>query len=291
MSLPPLRRRRRSSAVALLLAVVTAAAGCTAKAQAPAAAGERHLQVDGRSRTYLLEPATGLAKGGKAAVVMVLHQEGGTLQGIADETELASLRAQGATLVYPAGVDHSWDAGLCCGLPHRENIDDVTFLDKVFADVAKRTPVDPKRRALVGYSSGGMLAYRYVCARPGTLAAAVVVSGSLESPCGADIQVPDVLTLHGKKDGTIGLEKSSFVAALGLSPQPVSGTLKELTASADCSPTPQLSEAPDADVYRWSGCRGGVVEARLIEGEGHGWRTLGASQKTATFLRDQLLKG
>ena len=45
-------------------------------------------------------------------------------------------------------------------------------------------PVDRARQALVGYSSGGMLTYRYVCARPGTLAAAVVVSGSLESPCG-----------------------------------------------------------------------------------------------------------
>lgn len=287
MSLLTSRRRRLVPLVLVLLAVVLSACS-SAPAQA---SGTVSLRVDGRERSYLLKPATGLAKGEKAAVVVVLHQEGGTPEGVAKETELASLTQQGATLVYPAGVDTSWDAGLCCGLPSRQGIDDVKFLDTVLEDVAARTPVDLKRAALVGYSSGGMLTYNYVCQRPGVLAAAVVVSGSLESPCKKDITVPDVLTLHGKKDGTIGLEKSNFVRALNLTPKPVSGTLREITASAGCG-KPVLSKEQDAEVYRWSGCNGGgLVEARLIAGAGHGWGTLGASRRTAEFLRAQLLQG
>jgi polyhydroxybutyrate depolymerase len=291
VSLPTLRVRR-APLVLLVLAVAVVLAGCGSSAAAPVVpvAGDHALQVDGRDRSYLLRPAQGLVAGRRAAVVVVLHQEGGTARQVADETELTGLTAQGATLVYPEGVDHSWDAGTCCGLPSREGVDDVAFLDAVIKDVEARTPVDPRRAALVGYSSGGMLAYHYVCARPGALRAAVVVSGSLESPCAPDISVPDVLTLHGQKDGTIGLERSRFISALGLSPRPVSGTLRELTASAGCD-APVTSAEPGAAVYRWSGCRGGVVEAKVIAGAGHGWGNLGASARTAEFLRDQLLQG
>ena len=306
------RPRRAAPAIGLLLAALSAAAGCGTQEAAPRATprqqgtqqetqqetqqavrqpGEHGLRVDGRDRRYLLDPATGLGEGERAAVVVVLHQEGGTPQGVAAETALASLRESGATLVYPAGVGRSWDAGGCCGLPRREGVDDVEFLDALLDDVAARTPVDPDRTALVGYSSGGMLTYRYVCARSGVLAAAVVVSGSLESPCGSELTVPHVLTLHGKEDGTIGLDRSSFVTALGLRPRPVNSTLRVLTASAGCQ-APVATTEPGADVYRWTGCLGGsVIEARLITGAGHGWGGLGASARTADFLRDRLLKG
>jgi polyhydroxybutyrate depolymerase len=283
----------RRALLVLLLAVAALLAGCGGSSAVNARAtadGMHTLQVDGRARTYLLHPATGLAKGAKAALVVVLHQEGGTPQSIADETALTGLTAQGVTLAYPAGLDHSWDAGECCGLPSRTRVDDVKFLGDVLQDVGRQTPVDLHRAALVGYSSGGMLTYRYVCARPGTLAAAVVVSGSLESPCGKDISVPNVLTLHGQKDGTIGVETSRFVAALGLSPRTVSTTLKELTRSAGCD-GPTSSVEPGVEVYRWAGCRGGVVEAKVIAGAGHGWGRLGASARTVDFLKSQLLQG
>ena len=62
------------------------------------------------------------------------------------------------------------------------------------------------------------------------------------------------------------------------------------TASAGCG-SPVTTSEPGADVYKWSGCLGGgVVEAKLIAGAGHGWGGLGASRRTADFLRDQLLQ-
>jgi polyhydroxybutyrate depolymerase len=270
------------------------AAGCGVQpAQATRSTTSSHtvkLRVDGRERAYLLEPALGLRDGRKAALIAVLHQEGGTPEGVAKETALQELRRAGATLVYPAGVDHSWDAGKCCGVPSRQRVDDVRFLDAVFRDAAKRTPVDKHHEALVGYSSGGMLTYHYVCARPGRLAVAVVVSGSLESPCDAGITVPDVLTLHGKADGTIGLNRPIFISKLGLAPRPAASTLGILTSSAGCAKS-VTTHVYGAEVRRWEGCRGGTVEALLIPDAGHGWGNLDASRRTLAFLRLRLLGG
>ena len=248
------------------------------------------LSVDGRERSYLLQPAQGLEPGERSALVVVLHQEGGTPEGVAAETDLAGLRAQGATLAYPAGVDRSWDAGACCGTPKENGVDDVAFVEKVFSDAAHQAPVDPERTALVGYSSGGMLTYRYVCDRPGRLAAAVVVSGSLESPCDEAITTPDVLTVHGKRDGTIGFDQPKFIKALGLAPRPVVSTLGILTRSAGCSATPQTSQQAGAEIRRWVGCRGGEVTAQLVADQGHGWAKLDASRRTSEFLLTHLIE-
>jgi polyhydroxybutyrate depolymerase len=235
-------------------------------------------------------PALGLPAGDQAALVVVLHQEGGTPAGVASETALQDLRRRGAALAYPAGVDRSWDAGACCGTSSEQGIDDVAFLDAVLEDVPSQAPVDADRAALVGYSSGGMLTYRYVCQRPGRLAAAVVVSGSLESDCDESISTPDVLALHGKLDGTIGLDQARFIAALGLAPRAAVSSLGILTRSAGCDDVPATTAQDDAEVREWSGCRGGGrVQAQLVPGAGHGWATLDASRRTLDFLGERLL--
>ncbi len=288
--------RRLLPAVLAGLAVLATACSATSAGRPPAQAAQGTesrdvaLTVDGRQRTYLLEPALGLAKGARSALVVVLHQEGGTPAGVATETGLQQLRRSGATLAYPAGVDRSWDAGKCCGSSRTKGVNDVAFLDALLDDAAKQTPVDASRTALVGYSSGAMLTYRYVCQRPGQLAVAVVVSGSLESDCGSSITTPDVLALHGKLDGTIGLNRPRFIAALGLAPRPVISSLGILTRSAGCNAVPATSELVDAELRQWAGCRGGgSVQAQLVPEAGHGWAGLDASRRTLAFLDDHLL--
>lgn len=291
----PTSRRRRLAPLALAVLAMTAAA-CSAPssaAQGPSpslSADDRtvHLEVDGLDRSYLLQPARGLRKGDRSALVMVLHQEGGTPAGVAAETALQGLRSQGTTLVYPAGVDRSWGAGGCCGEPQAEGVDDVAFLARVFDEVRRETPVDPERQALVGYSSGGMLTYRYLCGRPNRLAAAVVVSGSLESHCGKGISTPDLLAVHGKKDGTIGFSRPIFIRELGFAPRAAESTLAAFTRSAGCS-APDTTQQTGVEVRLWEHCRGGAVEALLVAGGGHGWAKLDATRRTYDFLRGHLL--
>lgn len=289
-------RTQRTVLPAVLAGLALLATACGSSSAAEPEAGtystevrDVRLEVDGIDRSYLLQPAQVLGEEERSALVVVLHQEGGTPSGVAAETALAGLRQQGATLAYPAGLDQSWDAGACCGTPQADGVDDVRFLEAVLEDVAKRAPVDPDRTALVGYSSGGMLTYRYVCDRPGTLAAAVVVSGSLESPCDDSITTPDVLALHGKADGTIGFDRPKFIKALGLAPRPVVSTLGILTRSAGCDNDPKTSQVEGTEVRRWEGCRGGDVQAQIVTGKGHGWGKLDASRRTSEFLLTHLI--
>ena len=294
MTCPPARRLRRllPGVLAVLALLATACTPSSAEQRPPVSLSAQDrmidVEVDGQPRTYLLQPALGLQEGDDAALVVVLHQEGGTPQGVAAETALQDLRARGATLAYPAGIEQSWDAGACCGPSKRKGADDVAFLDVLFRDVPTQTPIDAERRAMVGYSSGGMLTYRYVCGRPGKLDAAVVVSGSLETECADGITTPDVMALHGMKDGTIGFDQPIFIDALGLAPRPAESTLDLFTRSAGCE-EPDTDTAPDLEVRRWSDCRGGSVEAQLVPGVGHGWVTLDATRRTRDFLVTHLL--
>ena len=292
--LPARAGTRRRAVPALLAGLALLATGC---GLAPSQAAEKDvdttprtvsLEVDGRKRSYLLQPAEP-AEGRDPALVVVLHQEGATLETAPHDIELQALRAKGATLAYPLGIDESWDAGHCCGTPHEVGVDDVKFVDAVLDDVPRRTPVDAERRALVGYSSGGMLTYNYVCARPGRVAAAVVVSGSLESPCDGEITVPEILAVHGQRDGTIGLDQPIFVKRLNLAPRPAVSTLDIVTKSAGCS-TERRSSEPGAQVLRWEGCRGGSIQALVVTGAGHAWEGLDASRRTQEFLSERLLQ-
>lgn len=291
----PTARSRRRLLPGALAGVALLASACTAssaeqKPEVSLSPEDRvvTLSVDGQPRNYLLQPALRLERGDQAALVVVLHQEGGTPHGVAEETALQDLRARGATLAYPAGLDQSWDAGACCTPSKQKGADDIAFLDALFQDVPRQTPIDGTRRAMVGYSSGGMLTYRYACGRPGKLDAAVVVSGSLETDCSEGITTPDVMALHGKKDGTIGFHEPIFISALGLAPRAVESSLDLYTRSAGCE-TPQSDRSADVEVRRWEGCRGGSVEAQLVEEKGHGWVKLDATRRTREFLVTHLL--
>src|SRR3954468_2059139 len=213
------------------------------------------MHVGGRERGYLLLPALGLAPGQLGALVVVLHQDVGSAQAVAEGLGLDSLRRRGVTLAYPAGVGGSWNAGGCCGVAKAEDVDDVGFVDAVLDDVGRHVPIDRNRRALVGYSGGGMLAYRVLCRAHPSLVAAVEVSGSLEAHCPSTVALPDLLSVHGAKDGTVGLNNPILVTHLGMSPRPVASTLSVVTTQAACGRR-TTKDQPDVRYVHWRECRG-----------------------------------
>jgi polyhydroxybutyrate depolymerase len=248
------------------------------------------LTVQGRERGYLLLPALGLGRGQPAALVVVLHQDVGSAQAVAEGLGLDSLRREGVTLAYPAGVGGSWNAGDCCGVAKAEGVDDVAFVDAVLDDVGRRTPIDPKRRALVGYSGGGMLAYQVLCSAHPDLVAAVEVSGSLEAHCPSTFALPDLLSIHGAKDGTVGLTKGVYVTHLGMSPRTVTSTLTVMTTQASCGRRTTKDE-PGVRYVQWQDCRGGSsIDLEIVDGAGHGWESVRGAARAIPFLERHLLE-
>lgn len=249
------------------------------------------MRVGGLDRAYFLLPALGLEPGEEAALLVVLHQDVSSGREIAVDLGLDTLRRHGVTLAYPNGFGGSWNSGACCGIAAEKQVDDVGFVNAVIDDVSRHTPVDENRRALLGYSGGGMLTYRLLCQPHPGLLAAVEINGSLEAHCANGLRLPDVLSIHGEKDGSVGLTASRFVHHLGMAPRSVTSTLANITGQAGCGDR-RTSSSGDVESWTWSGCRGGgSVEAHIVPDAGHGWADVGGAQRALTWLLPRLTQG
>ena len=248
------------------------------------------LDVGGRERGYLLLPALGVPSGAKAGLLVVLHQDVGSARAVAEGLGLDALRRQGVALAYPAGVGGSWNAGTCCGVAKDEGVDDVAFVKEVFEDVGRRVAIDRNRRALLGYSGGGMLTYRVLCEARPKLVAAVEVSGSLESTCAPGVELPDMLAIHGALDGTIGLTRPIRVTHLGIAPRTVLSTLSNMTSLAGCGER-TTRDGNGVRYLTWQTCRGGsTLDVQIVGGAGHGWDDIGAAERAMPFLVQKLVR-
>lgn len=246
------------------------------------------LQVGGLERAYFLLPALGLEPGEEAALLVVLHQDVSSGREIAVDLGLDELRRHGVTLAYPNGFAGSWNSGACCGIAAERDVDDVGFVNAVLDDVGRHTAVDPSRRALLGYSGGGMLAYRLMCRPHPDLIAVVEINGSLESHCANGLELPDLLSVHGGKDGSVGVTASRFVNHLHMAPRSVVSTLGTVTGQAGCAER-QTEQVNGIELWHWAGCRGGgTVEAQIVPGAGHGWADVGGAQRAMAWLLPRL---
>jgi hypothetical protein len=75
----------------------------------------------------------------------------------------AKADAEGFILVYPAGVQSSWNAGACCGAAIDQNIDDVGFVRALVAQLSATLCIDERRIYATGMSNGGFMSHRLAC--------------------------------------------------------------------------------------------------------------------------------
>ena len=183
----------------------------------------------------------------------------------------------GALVAYPDGIGHSWDAGTCCGVAARTDVDDVGFLAAVISDVESRVPIDRRRLAIVGSSNGAMMAYRFACERSDLVHVIVSMSGTDVAPVCALAQPVSLLHVHGAADDTVpyagvassGLDTSGF--------PPVRAVVADFARRDGCSG--EFDDRPyagrdDVSVATATGCPGRTA-VRLVVSRtlGHTWPT------------------
>lgn len=71
--------------------------------------------------------------------------------------------AEGFIMVWPSGVDGSWNAGRCCRTAFDEDIDDVAFARAIVDTLRQEACVDVQRIYATGCSNGGGMAFRVGC--------------------------------------------------------------------------------------------------------------------------------
>ncbi|HEX3696053.1 MAG TPA: PHB depolymerase family esterase [Polyangia bacterium] len=144
------------------------------------------LPFGGVARDYILHVPTGYD--GNSPVPLVLDIHG--LTSNAFEQELLSgwrqkADASGFIVVYPDGLNASWNGGsLCCGTSQMNGVDDEGFLRTVVAKVSQDGCIDPKRVYATGLSNGGAMSHLLACRAADLFAATAPVSmGNGTMPC------------------------------------------------------------------------------------------------------------
>lgn len=222
-------------------------------------------------------------------VVLLLHGLGGDIASTIDVAGLRDAVARdGFVAVIPQGVLGSWNAGRCCGLAQTSGSDDVTYLRNVVHLVSGRDGVDGSRVYAVGFSNGGMMAYRLLCDGQLHLAGIVSVMGTDVAGC-QPAAPASVLHIAGTGDTTVPYDGGRSVAAavLGVEMPPVQATLGSLAGELGCARQPLVTREERGVVRRdWPGCRDDArVELLTLDGVGHEWPAGNPIDATTTALR------
>ncbi|GJO11007.1 alpha/beta hydrolase family esterase [Mycobacterium marinum] len=176
------------------------AAGAPAPATIPVGRSTQSIQWDGAERTFNLYRPQGLT----GAVPLVVMMHGGFGNGAQAERAYHwndKADQQHFLVAYPDGLHRAWNAGTCCGLPQRNNVDDVGFLTAMVAEIGKQIPIDSARVYATGMSNGAMMALRLGC-QTEIFAAIAPVAGTLVTDC-ARARPTSVLQIHGTADQSV----------------------------------------------------------------------------------------
>lgn len=266
-------RRVQAWVAALCVLALMPALGPSASAQ-PVGQGKSVVLLtayDGAARRADLYVPARVPQQRAVPLLMVLHGlylDPGSAEASSGLDQVAD--AEGVAVAYPQGLNQSWNAGTCCDTASRDDVDDVGFLAHVVDLVNNVQAIDRDRVYVAGFSNGGMMALRAVCARPDVFAAAASVGGTLQSGC-LSAAPSSALLVHGLRDTTVpyaGTRYSQFLRT-ALTPVPRAGLL--LARHAGCLAVRRESESLlVTDEYR--GCAPGArVSVVTVPGLGHRW--------------------
>ncbi len=293
-----MRDLRRWCACALLGWVAACGGAPAGGGEAPRFSGpgdfDLSLQVGSKTRTLLVHLPPAFLERGPLPVLLAFHGGGGSARGFQKYAGLDAVAdREGFVVVYPDGTGPlgrwllTWNAGGCCGRAQKDRIDDVGFVFRLLADLARDLPLDHTRVYATGHSNGGMMAYRLAAEAAERIAAIAPVAGSMQVASFAPSRPVPVLHIHSVDD-----PRALYGGGLG-PPFPLTRTRVEHTAVetelarweslAGCAAEPSVSEqrrAPEgrsdaghtATLLDFAPCtRGADVRLWKLTGAGHAW--------------------
>lgn len=208
------------------------------------------------------------------------HSHARRAEKVTEWTTLAD--AHGAVVVYPEGIDRSWNDGRSDKVPAAaKGIDDIAWLGTVLAQVQATVPIDPQRILLTGASNGGMLGWRWICEGHGTITAFAPVISGLPTPLAPSCQPRPIpaLVIQGDADplvpyagGVVGRARGEVVST-----EAALAVLRTANGCSDVATETRRwdtvsSDTTSASLTRWdTGCARAPVEHLRLHGAGHLW--------------------
>jgi polyhydroxybutyrate depolymerase len=267
---------------------------------------EMDIQANGFNRTYQIHIPPDLHAEKLLPLVVVIHGAFDTGLGMEKFSGFSKLAdRENFMVLYPDGMGlfgflQHWNAGHCCGKAAKDNVDDVGFIAAAIEDACRRLNVDQRRIYILGFSNGGMMAYRFAAEKTDMLAGAAFLAASIggrASEKEPEWRIPDpqrplpVLIMHGLEDRDVPYEG-------GVSPRRGGPrTYWSVPDSVDfwvkfngCKGAAKEDQFREGRVIvkSWDDCsHNAAVSLWLIQGWGHDWP---GPYFTASLAQDDPLK-
>lgn len=231
-------------------------------------------------------------------LIIMLHGAFSTPKKAMKRTGWNALAAREHVLVaYPSGgygvwgLMKHWNAGHCCGAAAKKEMDDVGFLDAVIEHIDGHYPLDRSRIYVVGFSNGGMLAYRFAAERSAKVAAVGVVAASTGGRPDLDepfwhipepaMPVP-VMIMHGIDDDSVPYEGTDSNGGKGRQYVSVEASTAFWRRHNRCEGDAQTRELGGSEATRTDWYDGGgrdMVALIKLRGWGHRWPGMRATAR------------
>jgi polyhydroxybutyrate depolymerase len=246
--------------------------GTTGEAARPAVA-HRRVQIGGADRPYRLYTPPDSEDAGPVPVVLALHGSGNSAESLVDASELdVAADAGGFIVAYPEAIGRIWNGGFCCTSGRGDPGADVRFLDQLVTDVASVRRIDERRVYAIGFSGGGMMAYRLACDLAGRFAGVGVIAASMVLDDCRPSRPVSVIAVHGTADDVVPY-RGGRIDGGATRPAPPAIAVAERWAELDGCPTPRTEEGRGPVSFAtWRDCgEGRAVRLVTVEGGGHNW--------------------
>ena len=166
------------------------------------------ITIEGmQPRTYYLNIPPKYVAGTAVPLLIGLHGLGGSASVFREQSQIDIFTNDASVIsVFPngygstAGVQNSWNAGTCCGLSNISQTDDVKLISTIVKSVQQKFDIDQKNIWAIGYSNGGMLAYRLACEISDQVTAIGVGAGALMISTCTPPKPVSLIHIHGGLD-------------------------------------------------------------------------------------------
>jgi polyhydroxybutyrate depolymerase len=246
------------------------------------------LRHDGAERQYLVHVPARYDRRRAAAVLYAFHGGGGHMERQADDRLyglVSKSEAAGFIAVFPNGTGAlpggrlaTWNAGACCGEARDRDVDDVGFMRRIHADLARHVRIDAARVYATGMSNGGMMAYRLACEASDIVRAIAAVAGTDNTRACTPSRPVAILHIHARDDTHVLFEGGAGADAFRDRSKvteftSVAQTVSRWVERNGCAPTPRrVLESAGVACDLHAPCSGGArVQSCITATGGHSW--------------------
>ena len=211
-----------------------------------------HISVNGgQKRDYLINVPNSYSNNSAVPLMIALHGRSWTAAGFRDLSQINLLsNANNFIVAYPDGLNNSWNAGNCCSLI---GADDVTLISGMIDSISSKYNIDTTRVWALGWSNGGMMAYRLACDLSEKVTAIAIGGAVFAADSCKPAKPVSVFAIHGTDDQTLPIE--GYVVG----PPPLKSAEK-YAGYAGCT---------SSNVTSWSCPNGSKIQVKIENGVGH----------------------